>query len=156
MKIRFIVIGCICLTSLFIIVFKNYHDNKIWYNFEYNLKQNHDIIKRVSKADYGPNFTLYLYLKEDDVDFKIVESIFESFLMELNNEEFLDYLLESTNGNMVFISVMCKYKNEDSDLLYKFSTERMAETRYEEWRVETSIEEEYLLKKYNLADYKYQ
>lgn len=75
--------------------------------------------------------------------------------MELNRDDFLKYLIEyhynNSNGEMTYMHVVFKYRNEDSGVMYKFEDEGI--TRYEEWEVDTSISKEDLTKKYKLSDY---
>ena len=149
---------------LFVLGFKikDYRENPLWYEFKGSLMKENHLIKSISRSYPGPHYAISIYLKNESIDFDIVEPIFETFLKELNRLEFVEELYtnyEKTHGQFATMEVSFSLNGKgDSPFYYRFEiflppSDRKAITK-ETWSLISSQQEEYLYKKYRASDYK--
>ncbi|MBD5087791.1 MAG: hypothetical protein HDT30_03085 [Clostridiales bacterium] len=162
---RWIKLGILCSAVIILVLgfkIKDYRENPLWYDFKGRLMKENHLIKSISRSYPGPSYTIWIYFKNDKIDFDIVEPIFQTFLEELNQPEFVEELYtnyEKTHGQFATMDVSFSLNGkENSPFYYRFEiflppSDREAITNGT-WSLISSTQEEYLHKKYRASDYK--
>lgn len=158
--------GILCGTVIILVLgfkIKDYIENPLWYEFKGKLMKENRLIKSISRSyKRGPNYTIWIYFENDQIDFDVVEPIFETFLKELNQLEFIEELFgyyEKNGWQYADMDVCFRLKgNGDTPFYYDFhiflESDRKESVVRDTWSLTTSTQEEYLYKKYRASDYK--
>ena len=164
-KRRWIKLGILCSVAVLLVLgfkIKDYRENPLWYEFKGKLMKENRLIKSVDRIYPGPHYIIGIYLKNDNVNFGIVEPIFENFLKELNRTEFVEELYanyEKKGGQFATMTVdFGLYGKGNSPFYYRFDIDLPPSDREAiisgKWKLTSSTQEEYLYKEYRASDYK--
>jgi hypothetical protein len=156
--INIVIIISFIFIIIIIILGTNYNKNKKWYDYSNQLKEEYQFIKKVKLSNYGPHCRISIFLNKEEFDLHSAEVIFQKFLNRLNQEEFLQCLINYHNkhasGEMAYVDVEFRFKNDNYDIMYQFETDGTNEDRYGLWTLNISQDNENLYKNYIMSDYK--
>lgn len=165
-KKRLVKLGILCGTVIILILgfkIKDYIENPLWYEFKGKLMKENRLIESISRSyKRGPNYTIWIYFENDQIDFDDVEPIFETFLKELNQLEFTEELFdyyEKNGWQYADMDVRFRLKGiDDTPFYYVFHIflefDNKESVVRDTWSLTDSTQEEYLHKKYRALDYK--
>lgn len=163
---RLIKLGILCGAVIILVLgfkIKDYIENPLWYEFKGKIMKENHLIKSVGRIYPGPHYIIGIYLKNDNVNFGIVEPIFENFLKELNRTEFVEELYanyEKKRGQFGTMTVDFALNGTgNSPFYYRFEIDDLPPSDREaivsgKWKLISSTQEEYLYKEYRASDYK--
>lgn len=165
-KRKWIKLGILCSVVVLLVLgfkIKDYSENPLWYKFKGELMKENRLITSISRNCYeGHACTIWICLKNKEINFNVVEPIFETFLKELNQREFVEELYAYFEKKGIRIATMsicfCVDKNGNSPFFYDFYIELQQDDResfiHDMWSLTYSRPEEHLYKKYKASEYK--
>lgn len=158
-KVRKFVIFAVCIAIIAIaFTIKDRYENRIWYDFKKDIVNEYDIIRTIDRNNSGPHSYIWVYLKEDKIELESAEKIFGSILRKMNDKTFSEYMIKYHNkhasGEFVFMNIIFKYKDNQSNVMYDFEAVGDEKPYYSKWRVAKGENGEYMEKEYRLSDYK--
>ena len=148
LKWRYILAFIFVIIGILIIRYRV--NNKIFIEFENDLKEKYSYISNIKVYDTNPHCYLNIYLDPDNHSFDEVEPIFIDIMLSLSDETIYNYFKQrhnkNANGEFYFFSIYFKEKGVKNKNLYSYHSHK-ENNQFIAWRLEGS-EIEYDLNEY--------
>lgn len=148
LKWRYILVFIIVIIGILSI--RNRVNNKIFFDFKKDLKEEFGYISNITVTDIDPHCYLDVYLKSNNYSYDEVEPIFIEIMLALSDKiiykDFEQRHNKNANGEFYFFGIDFRDKGNNDDLIYRFHSHK-ENNQFIKWRLE-GTEREYDLREY--------
>lgn len=148
LKWRYILAFIFVIIGILIIRYRV--NNKIFIEFENDLKEKYSYISNITVTDIDPHCYMDVYLKSNNYSYDEVEPIFIDIMLSLSDETIYNYFEQrhnkNANGEFYIFGIDFREKGNNNDLLYRYNSHK-ENNQFIAWRLEGS-EIEYDLNEY--------